>query len=240
MSNIEKKVLISGASRGIGKSIAENLHTKGYKIIGTATSDEGVKHLNEKGFVGIKLNLNDIDSLNNISEIVKEEHKDISVLINNAGITRDNIVLRMSSDEWDDVINIHLNGMFKLSKMVLRGMIKARWGRIINITSASASLGNRGQSNYAAAKAGVEAFSKSLSKEVGPRGITVNCVAPGFIETDMTSYINEKDKEELIKQIPLGRFGKPEEISKIIEFLVSDKSAYITGQTIHVNGGLYM
>ena len=240
MSNIEKKVLISGASRGIGKSIAENLHTKGYKIIGTATSDEGVKHLNEKGFVGIKLNLNDIDSLNNISEIVKEEHKDISVLINNAGITRDNIVLRMSSDEWDDVINIHLNGMFKLSKMVLRGMIKARWGRIINITSASASLGNRGQSNYAAAKAGVEAFSKSLSKEVGPRGITVNCVAPGFIETDMTSYINEKDKEKLIKQIPLGRFGKPDEISKIIEFLVSDKSAYITGQTIHVNGGLYM
>lgn len=240
MSNIEKKILISGASRGIGKSIAENLHTKGYKIIGTATSDEGVKHLNEKGFVGIKLNLNDIDSLNNISEIVKEEHKDISVLINNAGITRDNIVLRMSSDEWDDVINIHLNGMFKLSKMVLRGMIKARWGRIINITSASASLGNRGQSNYAAAKAGVEAFSKSLSKEVGPRGITVNCVAPGFIETDMTSYINEKDKEKLIKQIPLGRFGKPDEISKIIEFLVSDKSAYITGQTIHVNGGLYM
>lgn len=240
MSNIEKKILISGASRGIGKSIAENLHTKGYKIIGTATSDEGVKHLNEKGFVGIKLNLNDIDSLNNISEIVKEEHKDISVLINNAGITRDNIVLRMSSDEWDDVINIHLNGMFKLSKMVLRGMIKARWGRIINITSASASLGNRGQSNYAAAKAGVEAFSKSLSKEVGPRGITVNCVAPGFIETDMTSYINEKDKEELIKQIPLGRFGKPDEISKIIEFLVSDKSAYITGQTIHINGGLYM
>lgn len=240
MSNIEKKILISGASRGIGKSIAENLHTKGYKIIGTATSDEGVKHLNEKGFVGIKLNLNDIDSLNNISEIVKEEHKDISVLINNAGITRDNIVLRMSSDEWDDVINIHLNGMFKLSKIVLKGMIKARWGRIINITSASASLGNRGQSNYAAAKAGVEAFSKSLSKEVGPRGITVNCVAPGFIETDMTSYINEKDKEELIKQIPLGRFGKPDEISKIIEFLVSDKSAYITGQTIHVNGGLYM
>jgi len=240
MSNIEKKVLISGASRGIGKSIAENLHTKGYKIIGTATSDEGVKHLNEKGFVGIKLNLNDIDSLNNISEIIKEEHKDISVLINNAGITRDNIVLRMSSDEWDDVINIHLNGMFKLSKIVLKGMIKARWGRIINITSASASLGNRGQSNYAAAKAGVEAFSKSLSKEVGPRGITVNCVAPGFIETDMTSYINEKDKEELIKQIPLGRFGKPDEISKIIEFLVSDKSAYITGQTIHINGGLYM
>lgn len=240
MSNIEKKILISGASRGIGKSIAENLHTKGYKIIGTATSNEGVKHLNKKGFVGIKLNLNDIDSLNNISEIVKEEHKDISVLINNAGITRDNIVLRMSSDEWDDVINIHLNGMFKLSKIVLKGMIKARWGRIINITSASASLGNRGQSNYAAAKAGVEAFSKSLSKEVGPRGITVNCVAPGFIETDMTSYINEKDKEELIKQIPLGRFGKPDEISKIIEFLVSDKSAYITGQTIHVNGGLYM
>jgi len=146
----------------------------------------------------------------------------------------------MSDDEWGDVINIHLNGMFKLCKTVLKGMIKSRWGRVINITSASASLGNRGQSNYAAAKAGVEAFSKSLSKEVGPRGITVNCVAPGFIETDMTSYIDEKAKEELIKQIPLGRFGKPEEISQIIEFLVSDQSSYITGQTIHVNGGLYM
>ena len=196
--------------------------------------------LNSKGFLGIKLDLNNADSLNHIAEKLKEEHKDISILINNAGITKDNIVLRMSDDEWGDVINIHLNGMFKLCKTVLKGMIKNRWGRVINITSASASLGNRGQSNYAAAKAGVEAFSKSLSKEVGPRGITVNCVAPGFIETDMTSYINEKTKEELIKQIPLGRFGKPEEISQIIEFLVSDQSSYITGQTIHVNGGLYM
>jgi len=199
-----------------------------------------VEILNSKGFLGIKLDLNNADSLNHIAEKLKEEHKDISILINNAGITKDNIVLRMSDDEWGDVINIHLNGMFKLCKTVLKGMIKNRWGRVINITSASASLGNRGQSNYAAAKAGVEAFSKSLSKEVGPRGITVNCVAPGFIETDMTSYIDEKAKEELIKQIPLGRFGKPEEISQIIEFLVSDQSSYITGQTIHVNGGLYM
>ena len=216
------------------------MFSQDYKIIGTATSDEGVEILNSKGFLGIKLDLNNADSLNHISEKLKEEHKDISILINNAGITKDNIVLRMSDDEWGDVINIHLNGMFKLCKTVLKGMIKSRWGRVINITSASASLGNRGQSNYAAAKAGVEAFSKSLSKEVGPRGITVNCVAPGFIETDMTSYIDEKAKEELIKQIPLGRFGKPEEISQIIEFLVSDQSSYITGQTIHVNGGLYM
>ena len=240
MSNLQKKVLITGATRGIGKSMAETLFSQNYKIIGTATSDEGVEILNSKGFLGIKLDLNNADSLNHISEKLKEEHKDISILINNAGITKDNIVLRMSDDEWGDVINIHLNGMFKLCKTVLKGMIKSRWGRVINITSASASLGNRGQSNYAAAKAGVEAFSKSLSKEVGPRGITVNCVAPGFIETDMTSYIDEKAKEELIKQIPLGRFGKPEEISQIIDFLVSDQSSYITGQTIHVNGGLYM
>ena len=240
MSNLQKKVLITGATRGIGKSMAETLFSQDYQIIGTATSDEGVESLNSKGFLGIKLDLNNADSLNHIAEKLKEEHKDISILINNAGITKDNIVLRMSDDEWGDVINIHLNGMFKLCKTVLKGMIKNRWGRVINITSASASLGNRGQSNYAAAKAGVEAFSKSLSKEVGPRGITVNCVAPGFIETDMTSYIDEKAKEELIKQIPLGRFGKPEEISQIIEFLVSDQSSYITGQTIHVNGGLYM
>ena len=240
MSNLQKKVLITGATRGIGKSMAETLFSQDYQIIGTATSDEGVESLNSKGFLGIKLDLNNADSLNHISEKLKEEHKDISILINNAGITKDNIVLRMSDDEWGDVINIHLNGMFKLCKTVLKGMIKSRWGRVINITSASASLGNRGQSNYAAAKAGVEAFSKSLSKEVGPRGITVNCVAPGFIETDMTSYIGEKAKEELIKKIPLGRFGKPEEISQIIEFLVSDQSSYITGQTIHVNGGLYM
>ena len=161
-------------------------------------------------------------------------------LINNAGITRDNIVLRMSDEEWTDVLNVHLNGTFKISKTVLKFMLKKRWGRIINVTSASASIGNKGQANYAAAKAGVEAFSRSLAKEIGSRGITVNSVAPGYIETDMTEQISNKMKEEILNQIPLSRFGKPEEVGKLIEFLITDEASYITGQTIHINGGLYM
>ena len=160
--------------------------------------------------------------------------------MNNAGITKDNIVLRMTEDEWMDVLNVNLNGAFKISKIVLKFMLKKRWGRIINITSTSASTGNKGQANYAAAKAGVEAFSKSLAKEVGSRGITVNAIAPGYIQTDMTEVINEKVKEEILSQIPLARFGKPEEISQLVDFLISDEASYITGQTIHVNGGLFM
>ena len=160
--------------------------------------------------------------------------------MNNAGITKDNIVLRMTEDEWMDVLNVNLNGAFKISKIVLKFMLKKRWGRIINITSTSASTGNKGQANYAAAKAGVEAFSKSLAKEVGSRGITVNAIAPGYIQTDMTEVIKEKVKEEILSQIPLARFGKPEEISQLVDFLISDEASYITGQTIHVNGGLFM
>ena len=172
--------------------------------------------------------------------MLTQEHPDIAVLVNNAGITRDNIVLRMTEEEWMDVLNINLNGAFKISKTVLKFMLKKRWGRILNITSTSASTGNRGQANYAAAKAGIEAFSKSLAKEVGSRGITVNAIAPGYIQTDMTKVISEKVKEEILSQIPLSRFGKPEEISQLVDFLISDEASYITGQTIHINGGLYM
>ncbi|MFL2697975.1 MAG: 3-oxoacyl-[acyl-carrier-protein] reductase [Gammaproteobacteria bacterium] len=235
-----KKALVTGATRGIGKAISKSLKLEGFEVIGTATSSKGVNLLKEEGIIGFELDLNCNQSTNKFIESIKEDHKDITVLVNNAGITRDNIVLRMSDDEWSDILNIHLTGMFKLSKNILKGMLKNRWGRIINITSASASLGNRGQSNYAAAKAGVEAFSRSLSKEVGSRGITVNCIAPGFIETDMTSSIDEKAKKILIDQIPLGRFGKPEEISQMVNYLVSDQGSYITGQTLHINGGLYM
>ena len=235
-----KKILITGASRGIGKDIALKAKEKGYKVLGTSTTKEGVELINENGIQGLQLNLSKQESIESFIKILIQEHADIDVLVNNAGITKDNIVLRMTEDEWMDVLNVNLNGAFKISKIVLKFMIKKRWGRIINITSTSASTGNRGQANYAAAKAGVEAFSKSLAKEVGSRGITVNSIAPGYIQTDMTEVINEKVKEEILSQIPLARFGKPEEISQLVDFLISDEASYITGQTIHVNGGLFM
>ena len=201
---------------------------------------KGVDSLSKHDITGLLLDLNSRDSIEKFIEILQSIHSDISILINNAGITQDNIVVSMKEKEWMDVINIHLNGTFTISKKVLKFMLKERWGRIINITSASASIGNRGQSNYAAAKSGVEAFSKSLSKEVGSRGITVNCLAPGYIDTDMTSSITMEQKTEINKLIPLKRFGKPEEIAKMVSFLISDDGSYITGQTIHINGGLYM
>ena len=235
-----KKILITGASRGIGKDIALKSKEKGYKVLGTSTTNEGVELINENGIQGLQLNLNKQESIESFINILIQEHADIDVLVNNAGITKDNIVLRMTEDEWMDVLNVNLNAAFKISKIVLKFMLKKRWGRIINITSTSASTGNKGQANYAAAKAGVEAFSKSLAKEVGSRGITVNAIAPGYIQTDMTEVINEKVKEEILSQIPLARFGKPEEISQLVDFLISDEASYITGQTIHVNGGLFM
>ena len=235
-----KKILITGASRGIGKDIALKAKEKGYKVLGTSTTKEGVELINENGIQGLQLNLSKQESIESFIKILIQEHADIDVLVNNAGITKDNIVLRMTEDEWMDVLNVNLNGAFKISKIVLKFMVKKRWGRIINITSTSASTGNRGQANYAAAKAGVEAFSKSLAKEVGSRGITVNAIAPGYIQTDMTEVINEKVKEEILSQIPLARFGKPKEISQLVDFLISDEASYITGQTIHVNGGLFM
>jgi len=235
-----KKVLITGSSRGIGKAIALELKEKGYEVIGTATSKKGIDSLSKQNITGLLLDLNSLDSIENFNETIQSNHSDISILINNAGITQDNLVISMKRKEWMDIINIHLNGTFTISKKVLKFMLKKRWGRIINITSASASIGNRGQSNYAAAKSGVEAFSKSLSKEVGSRGITVNCLAPGYIDTDMTNSITLEQKKEINKLIPLNRFGKPEEIAKMVSFLVSEDGSYITGQTIHINGGLYM
>ena len=235
-----KKVLITGSSRGIGKAIALELKEKGYEVIGTATSKKGIDSLSKQNITGLLLDLNSLGSIKNFNETIQSNHSDISILINNAGITQDNLVISMKRKEWMDIINIHLNGTFTISKKVLKFMLKKRWGRIINITSASASIGNRGQSNYAAAKSGVEAFSKSLSKEVGSRGITVNCLAPGYIDTDMTNSITLEQKKEINKLIPLNRFGKPEEIAKMVSFLVSEDGSYITGQTIHINGGLYM
>ena len=235
-----KKILITGASRGIGKDIALKSKDKGYKVLGTSTTKEGVELINENGIQFLQLNLCIQESIQSFIKILIQEHANIDVLVNNAGITKDNIVLRMTEDEWMDVLNVNLNAAFKISKIVLKFMLKKRWGRIINITSTSASTGNKGQANYAAAKAGVEAFSKSLAKEVGSRGITVNAIAPGYIQTDMTEVIKEKVKEEILSQIPLARFGKPEEISQLVDFLISDEASYITGQTIHVNGGLFM
>ncbi len=235
-----KTALVTGASRGIGKAIALELKNQGFSVIGTATSDTGAKLLTEQGIEGHVLDLNSLESINNFWETLETNNKIISVLINNAGITRDNIVLRMSDEEWSDIMNVHLYGTFQLCKRSLKMMLKNKWGRIINISSASASIGNRGQSNYAAAKAGVEAFTKSLAKEVGKRDITINSVAPGFISTDMTTQNDGVNAEYLVKEIPLGRFGEPEEVAELVNFLCSESASYITGQTIHINGGLYM
>ena len=235
-----KTALVTGATRGIGKAIAEKLKADNYKVLGTATSDSGVDTLNSNDIEGYLLDLNSKDSIENFWSKLESDNKTISVLVNNAGITRDNIILRMSDEEWSDIMNVHLYGTFQLSKRALKMMLKNKWGRIINISSASASIGNRGQSNYAAAKAGVEAFTKSLAKEVGKRDITINAVAPGFISTDMTENNKGVNADHLVKEIPLGRFGDPEEVASLISFMCSDGASYITGQTIHINGGLYM
>ena len=235
-----KKVFITGATRGIGNAIAKSLLKLNYTVIGTATSSKGVEQLIAEGIQGYKLELDDLERINASWEKISDEHLDIDILINNAGFTRDNLILRMSEDEWNDVMNVHLNGMFRITKRLLKPMLKKRWGRVINLSSTSAVLGNKGQANYAAAKAGIEAFSRSLASEVGSRGITVNAVAPGFINTDMTELNNGVVEEELIKKIPLGRFGETSEIAHLVNFLCSEESSYITGQTIHINGGLYM
>ena len=241
----KKTVLITGATRGIGKAILEAFNND-YLIIGTGTSEESLSRITEnlkslkiegKAF---KLDLNDRQSIKALSLSLDKEEIYPDILINNAGITRDNIMLRMQEDEWDDVINIHLNGQYLLIKSFLKKMVKNRWGRIINISSTSAALGNKGQANYAAAKAGIEAMSRSLARELGSRNINVNCVAPGFIETDMTKEISKGNEDFFASQIPLGRLGKSSEIAEVVHFLASDQANYITGQTLHVNGGLYM
>jgi len=235
-----KTALVTGASRGIGKAIAEKLKADNYKVLGTATSVSGLDTLDTNGIQGYMLDLNSKDSIDSFWSQLESDNKTISVLVNNAGITRDNIILRMSDEEWSDIMNVHLYGTFQLSKRALKMMLKNKWGRIINISSASASIGNRGQSNYAAAKAGVEAFTKSLAKEVGRRDITINAIAPGFISTDMTENNKGVNADYLVNEIPLGRFGEPEEVASLISFMCSDGASYITGQTMHINGGLYM
>ena len=235
-----KTALITGASRGIGNAIALHLKKDGYHVLGTATSEAGTKQLEKQGIEGVILDLNSSDSKEQFWEEIENKDVSISVLVNNAGITKDNIVLRMSEEEWQDIMNVNLNSIFYLSKKTLKMMLKSKWGRIINITSTSASIGNRGQANYAAAKAGVEAFTKSLAREVGKRNITINSIAPGFINTDMTEQSDGVDVEELVKEIPLGRCGKPDEVAHLASFLCSEEASYITGQIIHINGGLYM
>ena len=240
-----KLVLVTGASRGIGKAIALTLGRDGATVIGTATTESGAENIS-KVFAdkkisgkGIKLNVTDNEQITSLVKIVNEDFGSIDILINNAGITRDNILLRMKEDEWEDIIKTNLSSIYKMSKSVLRGMIKNRSGRIISITSVVGAMGNAGQSNYAAAKAGMIGFTKSLAREVGVRGITVNAVAPGFIETDMTDNLPNEQKEALASQIPMGRLGTPDEIAQAVLFLAGDGGSYITGQTLHVNGGMY-
>ena len=240
-----KLVLVTGASRGIGQAIALTLGAAGAKVVGTATTENGANAIS-KQFLEHKINgqgmvLNVTDD-NNIAELMKninEKYGTIDILVNNAGITRDNILLRMKQEEWDEIIDTNLSSVYKMSKAVLRGMIKKRSGRIISITSVVGSMGNAGQSNYAAAKAGIMGFTKSLAREVGSRGITVNAVAPGFIQTDMTDTLSDEQKEALTAQIPMSRLGTVNEVAQAVIFLASDGGSYITAQTLHVNGGMY-
>lgn len=237
---IKKIVLVTGASRGIGRAAANKLSKTGFNVIGTATSQKGVDQINQEGMYGLILNLNDKKSIESMWENIIDNFNCVDILINNAGITKDNIIARMSVDEWEEVINIHLNATFYMCQRATKLMMKNRFGRVINISSTSATIGNRGQGNYAAAKAGIEAFTRTLAREFGSRGITANNIAPGFIDTDMTKFLSEEERDNIQKDIPLNRFGKPEEVADLINFLASDEASYITGQTIHLNGGLYM
>lgn len=236
----KKIVLVTGASRGIGRAAANKLSKTGFNVIGTATSQKGVDQINQEGMYGLILNLNDKKSIESMWENIIDNFNCVDILINNAGITKDNIIARMSMDEWEEVINIHLNATFYMCQRATKLMMKNRFGRVINISSTSATIGNRGQGNYAAAKAGIEAFTRTLAREFGSRGITANNIAPGFIDTDMTKFLSEEERDNIQKDIPLNRFGKPEEVADLINFLASDEASYITGQTIHLNGGLYM
>ena len=240
-----KIVLVTGASRGIGKAIALTLGSAGATVIGTATSEAGANNVsqmlddNKILGKGIVLDVTNNDQISSLDESIKKDFGSVDILVNNAGITRDNILLRMKEDEWDDIINTNLSSIYKMSKIVLRGMIKKRSGRIISITSVVGAMGNAGQSNYAATKAGMIGFTKSLAREVGVRGITVNAIAPGFIETDMTDSLPEDQKEALALQIPMGRLGTADEVAQAVLFLAGNGGSYITGQTLHVNGGMY-
>jgi len=247
MSMNGKIALVTGASRGIGRAIAENLAANGAIVIGTATTDNGAESISDylqqdagKG-CGMKLNVTDADSISSVIAAIKKQFGDTpDILVNNAGITRDNLLMRMKEDEWSDILQTNLTSVFRLSKAVMRGMMKKRWGRIISIGSVVGTMGNAGQSNYAAAKAGLIGFSKSLGREVAVRGITVNVVAPGFIDTDMTKALPDEQREALAGQIPAGRLGDVDDIAASVQFLASDAASYITGETINVNGGMHM
>jgi 3-oxoacyl-[acyl-carrier protein] reductase len=244
---MDKQVaLVTGASRGIGKAILHALAAEGLAVVGTATTQNGANKIQEElksnDFDGhaLVLDVTQEDSIKACLENIKAIYSAPTILVNNAGITKDNLLMRMKNDEWNDVINTNLSSMYRLSKACLRDMMKAKTGRIVNISSVVGSSGNAGQTNYAAAKAGIFGFTKSLAQEVGSRGITVNAIAPGFIETDMTGELNEEQQKALISKVPLGRMGNVKDIAEAVKFLVSDSASYITGETIHINGGLYM
>ncbi len=246
MSIEDKVVLVTGASRGIGKAIADRLGQDGYTVIGTATSENGASAISDRfqaaGFKGVGkvLNVTDTEQVQAVIKEISAEFAAPTILVNNAGITKDNLFMRMKEDEWSDVIDTNLNGLYTVSKACIKGMTKARWGRIINISSVVGSMGNPGQANYAATKAGAEGFSRALAAEVGSRAITVNSVAPGFIDTDMTQELSDEHKAVLLSKIPLGRLGAAEEVAGVVAFLASDDAAYVSGSTLHVNGGMYM
>ena len=246
MSDLTGKiVLVTGASRGIGQAISLSLGAIGATVIGTSTSDKGANAISsmfkDNGVIGsgMALNVTDNDQISEVMKNITEAYGAVDILVNNAGITRDNLLMRMKEDEWDDIMNTNLTSVYKMSKAVLRGMMKKKAGRIISIASVVGSMGNAGQTNYAAAKAGIMGFTKSLAREVGSRGITVNAVAPGFIKTDMTDALPEEQKEALSKQIPMGRLGTVDEVAGVVLFLAGEAGAYVTAQTLHVNGGMY-
>ncbi len=238
--------LVTGASRGIGRAIALDLGKNGAIVIGTATSESGAEsistYLAEAGIRGrgLSLNVTDGAQIDAALATIKAEFGDPSILVNNAGITRDNLVMRMTDREWDEIMETNLKSIFRMSRAVLRAMVKARYGRIVNISSVVGSMGNAGQANYAAAKAGIFGFSKSLARELGSRNVTVNSVAPGFIDTDMTRALSDTQRESLIQHVPLGKLGQPEDVAAAVTFLASPAAGYVTGTTLHVNGGLYM
>jgi 3-oxoacyl-[acyl-carrier protein] reductase len=240
----DKVALVTGASRGIGKAIALELAMRGATVVGTATTEAGAQAVTEMlaphGGRGVVLNVTDVPACDALVDVLTKQPGGLHILVNNAGITRDNLAMRMKDEDWDAVLQTNLSAVFRLSRAVMRGMMKARWGRIINITSVVGSSGNPGQANYAAAKAGVSGMSRALARELGSRGVTVNCVAPGFIETDMTSTLDDTQTAALLGQIPLGRLGSAADIAHAVAFLASPNASYITGTTLHVNGGMYM
>ncbi|MEM6483534.1 MAG: 3-oxoacyl-ACP reductase FabG [Pseudomonadota bacterium] len=243
-SEASRIAIVTGASRGIGYAIADRLAQEGCTVVGTATSGTGAAAIDERlqqhGGAGLVLDVSDVDSVAAFLAAVNDRFGSPLVLVNNAGITRDNILLRMKEEEWESVVQTNLSALYRLSKAVLRGMTKARWGRVVNITSVVGAMGNAGQSNYAATKAGAEGFTRALAREVGSRNITVNAVAPGFIDTDMTQALGDEQRAAMLAQIPLARLGDPTEIAALVAFLCSEQAGYITGETVHINGGMYM